>query len=208
MPPCVSTAALARLEGRLGAEILRGVGLRAAGRAGVVERGRLERSSGWRLRAPPSISPADAGCPGSGRSAGRTRRAPSRRPPPCAAPRGPSPTASAAIRMRSGFRPCRMYSKPLPSSPIRSATGTGSSSMNSSLESTALRPIFGISRTSTWRAVEVGVEQAQAFGLALDLLERRRAREEQHLVRDLRGRDPDLLAGDDVAVAVAHRAAS
>ena len=36
-------------------------------------------------------------------------------------------------------------------------------------------------------AVEVGVEQTQAFGVALDLIERRGAREDQHLVRDLRG---------------------
>ncbi len=60
----------------------------------------------------------------------------------------PRPTHSAAIRMRSGFMPCRMYSKPLPSSPMRSAAGTGTPSKNTWLESTAFRPIFSISRTS------------------------------------------------------------
>ena len=53
------------------------------------------------------------------------------------------------IWMRSGLSPCRMYSKPWPSSPTRWDTGTRSSSMKSILESTAARPILSISRTST-----------------------------------------------------------
>ena len=53
--------------------------------------------------------------------------------------------------------------------------------------------------------VEVGVEQAQAIGAARDLFERRGAREDEHLARDLRGRDPDLLARKNVVLAVAHR---
>ena len=36
--------------------------------------------------------------------------------------------------------------------------------MNSSLEATALRPIFGIGRMSTLVAVEVGEEQRHAVG--------------------------------------------
>ena len=50
-------------------------------------------------------------------------------------------------------------------------------------------------------AVEIGIEQRQAVGPALHRLERRRAGKQQHLVRDLRGRDPDLRAADDVAPA-------
>ena len=61
----------------------------------------------------------------------------------------PMPTASAAMTMRSGFRPVMMWAKPSPSSPTRSLVDTRRSSMNSSLESTAWRPIFSISRTET-----------------------------------------------------------
>ena len=43
----------------------------------------------------------------------------------------PSPIASAATRMRSGLNPWSRYSKPRPSSPIRSAAGTGNASMKS-----------------------------------------------------------------------------
>ena len=42
------------------------------------------------------------------------------------------------------------------------------------------------------RLVEVGVEQGQALGFALDLVERRGAREQQDFVGDLRGGGPDL----------------
>ena len=55
-------------------------------------------------------------------------------------------------------------------------------------------------------AVEVGVEQRHARRRPRRLLERRRAGQDQHLLGDLRGRGPDLAAGDDVAVALAHRA--
>ena len=44
-------------------------------------------------------------------------------------------------------------------------------------------------------AIDLGVEQAQPLGLALDLLERRGAGKDEDLVRDLRGRNPDFLAG-------------
>ena len=54
-------------------------------------------------------------------------------------------------------------------------------------------------------AVEVGVEQAQAFGAARDLIERRGAGKDEHLARDLRGRNPDLLTRNNVALAVACR---
>ena len=41
--------------------------------------------------------------------------------------------------------------------------------------------------------IQVGVEQAQPMGLALDLVERRGAGEDQYLVGDLRRGYPDLL---------------
>jgi len=63
----------------------------------------------------------------------------------------PRPTAAAAASERSGFMPCRMVLKPSPSLPIMSSARTGRLSMKSSLESTALRPSFSISRTSTKR---------------------------------------------------------
>ena len=52
-------------------------------------------------------------------------------------------------------------------------------------------------------AVEVGVEQGHALRRPRRLLDRRGARQDQHLLGDLRGRGPDLAAGDDVAVALA-----
>ncbi len=55
-------------------------------------------------------------------------------------------------------------------------------------------------------AVEVGVEQREPFGALRRGLARRRAGEQQHLGRNLGGGNPDLAAGDEVAVAVAHRA--
>ncbi|MGX1043962.1 hypothetical protein AB7M41_003668 [Bradyrhizobium diazoefficiens] len=55
-------------------------------------------------------------------------------------------------------------------------------------------------------AVEVGVEQAEAVGGRAHLFQRRGARQQQDLVRDLRGRDPYLLAVDDVAVVLGDRA--
>ena len=54
-------------------------------------------------------------------------------------------------------------------------------------------------------AIEIGIEQAQAVGRALHLFQRRGARQQQDLFGDLRGGDPDLLAVDDVFVALAHR---
>src|SRR5581483_4649235 len=55
-------------------------------------------------------------------------------------------------------------------------------------------------------AVEIAVEQAEPVGWAAHLLQRRGARQQQDFFGDLRGRNPDLLAVDDIAVALAHRA--
>src|SRR6185312_7870206 len=53
-------------------------------------------------------------------------------------------------------------------------------------------------------AIEIGVEQAQSVGRTLHLFERGGARQQEDLLRDLRGRDPDLLAVDNVPVALAR----
>src|SRR5258706_6683943 len=51
-------------------------------------------------------------------------------------------------------------------------------------------------------AVEVRIKQAQSLRGLRSLPERRRARGQQHLVGDLRGRNPDFLARHDVMIAV------
>jgi hypothetical protein len=66
---------------------------------------------------------------------------------------------SAAISVRSAFRPSRMYLKPLPSSPIRFSSGISRFSKNSSLVSwltmlgigRTVRPLFSASRRSTMK---------------------------------------------------------
>ena len=55
-------------------------------------------------------------------------------------------------------------------------------------------------------AVEIGVEQAEPVGRLLHLVQRRGARQQQDLLRDLRGRNPDLLPVDDIAIVLRHRA--
>src|SRR6476619_1754324 len=52
-------------------------------------------------------------------------------------------------------------------------------------------------------AIEIRVKQAQPMGLALDLIERRGAGEDQYLVGDLRRGYPDLLPRQDIAIAAA-----
>ena len=175
--------------------------------AGLV-RGRRRRRRATpgvrRLPARSSARPAGAGCPGSGRSAGRTPRAPWRSGRRGASATRPSPTASAAIRMRSGFMPCRMYWNPLPSSPMRSSSGTLSPSMNSMFESTACGPSWDLAHLDG-AAVEVGVEQGHALRRARRLLDGVVRVRISIFSATWRGRGPDLAAVDDVAVAVAHR---
>ena len=113
---------------------------------------------------------------------------------------------SAAISVRSAFRPSRMYLKPWPSSPIRFSAGISRLSKNSSLVSWLT--MLGIGRTVrpvADRLAQVDDEDRHAFGLLLHLGERRGARQQDHQVRMLDARDPDLLAVDDVAVALLHR---
>jgi hypothetical protein len=56
------------------------------------------------------------------------------------------------------------------------------------------------------RSIEIGIEQAEAAGRVLHLFQRRGPRQQQYLVGDLSGGDPDLLAVDDVVVALPLRA--
>jgi len=68
-----------------------------------------------------------------------------------------------------------MYLKPWPSSPTRCASGTRRSSMNSSFELTALRPIFLIGRMSTWsrsRSVRNRVSPSVFFATSSNLVVR------------------------------------
>src|SRR6188472_3005319 len=53
------------------------------------------------------------------------------------------------------------------------------------------------------RAVQIGVEKREPLGAAFELIDRRSAREHQHLVCDLRGRYPDFLPGKDVVIVFA-----
>ena len=50
------------------------------------------------------------------------------------------------------------------------------------------------------RSVELSVEETEAVTLVLDLVERGRTREDKDLVGHLGGRDPDLLATDNIAI--------
>lgn len=54
------------------------------------------------------------------------------------------------------------------------------------------------------RAVEVRVEQAEALAGLGDFVQRRRARQDQDLLRHLRGRDPDLLSAQEVVLSSAR----
>ena len=54
-------------------------------------------------------------------------------------------------------------------------------------------------------AIERRIEQAETVGGFAAAAERRRARQEQHFVSDLRGGNPNLCAADDINVAAALR---
>ncbi len=54
-------------------------------------------------------------------------------------------------------------------------------------------------------AIEIRIEQRETLGRLLHVLEVGGSCQQQHLVRDLRRRDPDLLAVDAVAIAFARR---
>jgi len=139
---------------------------------GVVERGRLVHHQVRRSSASSSRR-AGAGSPGSCRWAGRTLLAPSHtRRALTGSGRG---RPARAMRMRSVFMPCRMYSKPLPSSPMRSPRAPAAVE-ETWFESTACRP-SSRSRALRCSCVEVGVEQREPGA---------GARQEQYFFRHLR----------------------
>ena len=99
-----------------------------------------------------------------------------------------------------------MYLKPWPSSPIRFSAGISRFSKNSSLVSWLT--MLGIGRTvRPWpiasRRSTMKIDMPSR--LLLHLGQRRGARQQDHQVGVLHARDPDLLAVDDVAVALLHR---
>src|SRR6516162_6221698 len=112
---------LAGMESGLRGEILGGIGLGGAIQVAVVEGRRLHHHEVGRFQIHPALRNAAS----------------------------PMPTPSAAMRMRSGFMPCRIERKPSPSAPMRSASGIAIASKNISFESTAWRPILSITRTAT-----------------------------------------------------------
>ena len=77
--------------------------------------------------------------------------------------------------------------------------------MNSAFEIDRLAPHLLDLAHRDEAPVERGVEQAQPVAPPAGLVARRGAREDQHPLRDLRRRDPDLGAIDDIAVAAPHR---
>ena len=96
-----------------------------------------------------------------------------------------------------------MYSKPRPSSPMRS--------VDRHLQAVD-EHLVGIDRLASHlldlahldeAAIERGVEQAQSFCRLAHLFDRHGTRQDQHLVGDLRRGDPDFRAVDNVAVAAA-----
>jgi hypothetical protein len=65
-----------------------------------------------------------------------------------------------------------------------------------------LRPIFSISCT----AIEIRIKKAQALCRCFHFFQRRGSRQQQDLVGDLGGGNPDLLAVDEIAVVLSYRA--
>jgi hypothetical protein len=72
--------------------------------------------------------------------------------------------ASAAISVRSAFRPSRMYLKPLPSSPIRFSAGISRLSKKSSLVSWLTMLRIGRTQPLADRLAQVDDEDRHAFG--------------------------------------------
>ena len=94
----------------------------------------------------------------------------------------PMPSASAAMSIRSGFSPSRMYLNPLPSSPTRSF------SEHDEVVDEDLVGAHGISAHLLDRpdvdvvAIQIGQEQRHTVGLLGDLIEWRGAGEKENLL--------------------------
>jgi len=89
-----------------------------------------------------------------------------------------------------------MYLKPCPSSPIRFSKGS------SRLSNIGDRPD---GQAVPDRLAKIDEEDRHAFRFLGDGADRRRPREQDHQIRMLYARDPDLLPIDDVAIAFPHR---
>ena len=112
---------------------------------------------------------------------------------------------SAAISVRSAFRPSRMYLKPWPSSPIRFSAGN-LEVVEEQLVGLVVDHVGDRPHREPLAdgLAQVDDEDRHALGLLLHLGQRRGARQQDHQVGVLHARDPDLLAVDDVAVALLH----
>src|SRR5680860_960802 len=133
------------LEPGVGAEVFRRVRLTTTGLPVVVEPGRLAQNQLRRIE--PGQRVSEGKLDALVHADRTTEDLALVAVPDCASQRGATrPSASAATSMRSGFRPSRMYLNPSPSSPTRSSTGMCRSSMKSSLEEIAFRPIFLMGR--------------------------------------------------------------
>ena len=108
MPPCVCSARSAASKPASAHRYLAVLASRATGLAVVVQPGRLAQHQLGGVQAAPTSPPAGTGCPWFmpiGRP-NTSRSLPYRTAARSAA--RPMPSASAAIRQRSGFRPSRM----------------------------------------------------------------------------------------------------
>ena len=112
----------------------------------------------------------------------------------------PMPSAALPEITRSALSPARIALKPCPTSPITSSSATNRSSMNSSLVSTALRPILVIGRMSTLSrssGAKNSVMPAVFFG---DLARVAVVRHSRNIrSASCASRDPHLLPGDEVS---------
>ena len=203
MPPCVCSARSAASKPASAHRYLAVLASRAAGFAVVVEPGGLAQhqlggvEAGQRVGERELQALVHADRPAEHHALVAVAR------PRVAAPTRPMPSASAAISIRSGLSPSRMYLKPLPSSPTRSSTGTLQVVDEQLVGADGVAAHLGDRPDVDVVAVEVGEEQRHAVGLLGDLLELRGAGQQQDLLGLQRLGDPHLAAVDDVVVAVA-----
>ena len=177
-------------------------------RAGPARRARPPCSaSGRPPRSPRAPARSGTGRPGSRRSAARRRPARTRTPPPSRRTSG----RRRCTRPRSGSarRSSRRGCSGSPCPPRRRARPPGTSTPSKKISVVAWFIIVLIGRIVIVPASSAccmsTMKVGQPVGPLLDLVERRRAREQQHQVGVQRARGPDLLAADDVAAVDALR---
>ena len=108
--------------------------------------------------------------------------------------------------MRSAFQPSMMWRKPMPSSPTRFSAGTSTFSKKRMLVWWLIIMSSGLTSSLPLMSRRSTRKTDRPLRLVLELVVRRGAREQQHQVGLLHARDEDLLAVDDVFVALLHRA--